>query len=63
MTFRELFSFLKCAGEKKLKEVQLCIEGMYGSMHMNGRLYRLYTCSYLDVCQGSCPCMHTYVRI
>jgi hypothetical protein len=26
MTFRELFSFLKCAGEKKLKEVQLCIE-------------------------------------
>ena len=27
-TFKELYSVVHCAGEKKLKEVQLCLEGM-----------------------------------
>ena len=26
-TFKELQTILRCAGEKKLKEVQLCLEG------------------------------------
>ena len=27
-TFKELTQVLKCAGDKKLKEVQLCLEGL-----------------------------------
>ena len=28
-TFKILTQVLKCAGDKKLKEVQLCLEGLY----------------------------------
>ena len=33
-TFKALTQVVKCAGEKKLKEVQLCLEGLWILMYI-----------------------------
>ena len=40
-TFKALTQVVKCAGEKKLKEVQLCLEGLWVLMYYNYASYLL----------------------